>query len=64
MPFSQYLKVGKLYRPNGVADITYLWYNVTREGCFYLWHTICFSLLSYKLLFLSVCFTLKAIIFI
>lgn len=27
MPFSQYLKVGKLYRPNGVADITYLWYK-------------------------------------
>lgn len=26
MPLSQYLKVGKLYRPNGVADITYLWY--------------------------------------
>lgn len=27
MLFSQYLKVGKLYRPNGVADITYLWYK-------------------------------------
>ena len=26
MPLSQYLKIGKLCRPNGVADITYLWY--------------------------------------
>lgn len=27
MPLSQYLKIGKLCRPNGVADITYLWYK-------------------------------------